>query len=86
MSSAAAAILEQVSHLTDAECELVYRGLGERLYGHAEAPDEPLSDEMKGTLDRRWEDIVSGKVKCRDAFEVLDEIEARLHERLAAAS
>lgn len=77
MSSAAAAILEQVSHLTDAECELVYRGLGERLYGHAEAPDEPLSDEMKGTLDRRWEEIVSGKVKCIPHDEVMSDLRAK---------
>ena len=77
MSSAAAAILEQVSHLTDAECELVYRGLGERLYGYAEAPDEPLSNEMKGTLDRRWEEIVSGKVKCIPHDEVMSDLRAK---------
>ena len=38
---------------------------------------EPLSDEMKATLDRRWEEIESGKVKCRDAFDVLAEVRAR---------
>jgi hypothetical protein len=74
MSSAAAAILEQVSHLTDAECELVYRGLEERLYG---AADEPLSVEMKDTLDRRWEEIVSGKVKCIPHDTLLQELQAK---------
>lgn len=77
MSSAAAAILEQVAHLTDAECELVYRGIGERLYGAAEAPDEPLSDEMKDTLDRRWEEIVSGKVQCIPHEKLLQELQAK---------
>lgn len=47
----------------------------ERSFDHGET----ISDEMKDTLDRRWDEIVSGKVKCRDAFEVLDEIRARLH-------
>jgi putative addiction module component (TIGR02574 family) len=77
MSSAAAAILEQVSHLTDAECELVYRGLEERLYGATESGGEPLSDEMKQTLDRRWDEIVSGKVKCIPHDEVMTKMRAK---------
>ena len=39
--------------------------------------DEPISDELRATLDRRWEEIESGKVKCRDAFEVLTELRAK---------
>ena len=77
MSSAAAAILEQVAHLTDAECELVYRGLGERLYGAAEVSDQPLTNEMKDTLDRRWEEIVSGNVKCIPHDEVMKNLRAK---------
>jgi len=38
---------------------------------------DDLSDEMKAILDRRWEEIVSGKVQTRDAFEVLAELRAK---------
>lgn len=62
MSSAAAAILEQVDHLTEAECKHIYEKLGDRLH-RANESDEVLSTEVKDTLDRRWEDIVSGKVQ-----------------------
>lgn len=62
MSSAATAILEQVDHLTEAECELIYEKLADRLHGLHE-PDDSLSDEVKHTLDRRWEEIVSGTVQ-----------------------
>lgn len=34
---------------------------------------------MKATLDHRWEEIVSGKVQCRDAFEVHAEMRAKYH-------
>ncbi len=44
-------------------------------------PNDQLSDEEKSSLDRRWEEIVSGKVKCRDAFEVIDELMAKYAER-----
>ncbi len=43
-----------------------------------ELHEEPeLTDELKDTLDRRWEEITSGKVECRDGFEVLREIRAK---------
>ena len=48
--------------------------------------DEDLTDEMKSTLDRRWDEIVSGKVLCEDAFAVLDRIERRHRERIQSAS
>jgi len=53
MSSVATAILEQVDHLTEAECELIYEKLADRLHAGHE-PDDALSEEMKDTLDRRW--------------------------------
>jgi hypothetical protein len=72
MSAAALAILEQAKQLPDAECEIVLRGLDEHL--HADASDE-LPDEMKQTLDRRWEEIVSGKVKCIPHAELMQELQ-----------
>lgn len=41
------------------------RDIANRLWDRVEAAEaEELSDEMKATLDRRWEEIESGKVKC----------------------
>ncbi len=51
--------------------------VAEQLIESVPHSDHDLSDEMKSTLDRRWEEIVSGKVKCRDAFEVLAELRAK---------
>ncbi|TDU63204.1 putative addiction module component (TIGR02574 family) [Prosthecobacter fusiformis] len=48
--------------------------------------DEVLTDDMKATLDRRWDEIVSGRVQCEDAFAVLDRIERRHRERIQSAS
>ena len=75
MSTATLAILEQATQLPEAECEELYQMLGDHL--HRAHGQEDLTEELKGTLDRRWEEIVSGKVKCRDAFEVLDELRAK---------
>ena len=36
-----------------------------------------LPEGLTETLDRRWEEIVSGRVECRDAFEALDELRAK---------
>ena len=51
--------------------------VAEQLHDSISLAEEPLSDEMKATLDRRWEEIESGKVKCRDAFEVLAELRVK---------
>lgn len=55
--------------------------IAERLQDSVQAghEDNGLEDGMKATLDRRWEEIVSGKVQCRDAFEVLAEMRAKYH-------
>ncbi len=45
--------------------------------GDADAPADDLSDAMKDTLERRWEEIISGQVQTRDAFEVLAELRAK---------
>jgi hypothetical protein len=76
MSTAANAIFQQAAQLSEAECEELYEQLGNHLH-RAPAREEPLSPDMKATLERRWEEITSGKVQCRDAFEVLDELRAK---------
>ena len=82
MSAAADAVLAQFHALPEEDRLQV----AQQIHEIFDPPPAELDDEFRTTLDRRWEEIVSGKVKCRDAFEVLNEIEARLHERLATAS
>lgn len=84
MSSQASAILEQVRQLPQAEREEVYWQLGDSLF--AKESQDSVSEELKTTLDRRWNEITSGRVQCRDAFAVLNQVEARIHARIAAAS
>ena len=52
--------------------------LAERLWDSVEPQhrEDDLSDEQKATLDRRWEEIESGKVKCRPVKEVISELRA----------
>ena len=74
--STAAAIFQQAAQLSEAECEELYEQLGNHL-SRSHASEEPLTIEMRATLDGRWEEITSGKVQCRDAFEVLAELRAK---------
>ena len=40
--------------------------------------DEPDDKELKTTLDRRWEEIVSGKVKTLSLAEVMENVSQQL--------
>lgn len=53
--------------------------IAERLqYSVSPVPtDEDLTDEMKSTLDRRWEEIESGKVRCIPHAEVMASMRAK---------
>lgn len=84
MSSQADTILEQVRQLPQAEREEVYWQIGDSLF--AQEAREFMTDELQATLDRRWDEITSGKVQCLDAFAVLNQVEARLNARIASAS
>ncbi len=61
MSSKAASLLHQTPPLADGD----------------KAALSDLPDGLTEALDRRWEEIVSGRVECRDAFEALDELRAK---------
>lgn len=39
--------------------------------------ENDLSDEMKSTLDRRWEDIESGKVQCIPHKQVMQQLRGK---------
>lgn len=84
MSSTAASLFHQAAQLSDAECAELYEKLGIRL-GIISPAGADLPDGLADTLDKRWEEIISGRVVCRDAFEALDEIEQRFHEKFATA-
>lgn len=82
MSTTAESIFEQALTLSAEERLNLFHRLEESLYPSPPPSEElphDLRDEEKATLDRRWKEITSGKVKCRDAFEVLEEIRARHH-------
>jgi len=72
MTAMAESLLNQALQLSERDRSELVDQLAESI-----APEPELSDEEKSTLDRRWEEIVSGKVKCRDAFEVIDELRAK---------
>ena len=79
-SMTAEALFTQALTLSEDERLTLIHRLENSLYPSQPDSDEstaPLTAQEKETLDRRWEEIVSGKVKCRDAFEVLAEIRAR---------
>ena len=75
MSTATLSLFEQATQLSDAECEELYEQLGSHLY--RQEAEEPLTSEMKSTLDRRWEEIVTGKVQCIPHSQVMSELRAK---------
>ena len=49
-------------------------------------PGDAAMSQVRADLERRWNEITSGNVPCQDAFEVLNEIEARVRDKIAGAS
>ena len=72
MTATAESLLHQALKLSEQDRSELVDQLAESI-----EPEADLSDEEKSTLDRRWDEIVSGKVKCRDAFEVIEELRAK---------
>jgi hypothetical protein len=79
MNATVESVLETALKLSDEERELIYLKLGDTLYQPKDEGDAEISNAMKGTLDRRWEEIESGKVKCEDAFVVLERLRGKLN-------
>jgi putative addiction module component (TIGR02574 family) len=67
-------IKEQALKLSAEERELLAQELWDSL------DDEPLDPALKAELDRRWEEIQSGKVKTVPHEEVMAEMERRIQE------
>jgi len=78
MTATAETILSNLLMLPEEDRLEIAERLQSSVYGTPGEPEE-LSDEMKATLDRRWEEIESGKVQCRDAFEVIAELRTKYH-------
>jgi hypothetical protein len=81
MSTTAESLLPTLLSLSEEDRLMLADRLQKSVFDRA-PNDEPenaddLSDEMKTTLDRRWEEIITGKVQTRDAFEVLAELRAK---------
>ncbi len=81
MSTTAESIFEQTLNLSDEERLNLFHLLEESLYPSPPTPSQnqsvDLSDEGKAMLDRRWEAITSGKVKCISHEEVMRKIRHR---------
>ena len=75
MTAAAETILSNLLTLPEEDRLEIAERLQDSVYAPQSGGD--LTDEMRATLDRRWEEIESGKVQCRDAFEVLEEMRAK---------
>jgi len=73
MSTAVESIVTQAMQLSEEE-----RGEIVDLLAGSLQPEDELSDEMKATLDRRWEEIESGKVKCIPHEEVMARLRTKL--------
>lgn len=69
------ATVESVLNLAMTLSEQDRARVADQLIESVASSTDDLTDDVKGTLDRRWDEIVSGKVNCRDAFEVLAEVE-----------
>lgn len=59
--------------------------IAERLQDSVQAgpEDTGLEDGLKATLDRRWEEIVSGKVQCIPHDQVMASLRAKHHQQAA---
>ncbi len=66
-------VLSLAMTLSDEERVVV----AERLMDSVPVPEEELDDATKATLDRRWEEIVSGKVKCIPHEEVMARLQSK---------
>lgn len=81
MSTTAESLLPTLLSLSEEDRLMLADRLQKSVFDRASEAEpenaDDLSDEMKTILDRRWEEIVSGKVQTRDAFEVLAELRAK---------
>ncbi len=75
MSTTAESLLPTLLSLPEEDRLEIAERLQESVYEHEEAPD--ISDEMKATLDRRWEEIESGKVTCIPHEQVMEKLHAK---------
>jgi len=82
MTATAEQILAQAMNLNESERVALAERLWESVESHRS--DDDFTDEQKATLDRRWEEIVTGKVKCRPFKDTIEDLRRELHERHGA--
>lgn len=75
MTATAESILSNLLTLPEEDRLEIAERLQDSVYG-TPSPGE-ISDDLKDTLDRRWEEIESGKVKCIPHDEVLTRLRAK---------
>ncbi|SKA95270.1 putative addiction module component, TIGR02574 family [Prosthecobacter debontii] len=78
MTATAESILSNLLTLSEEDRLEIADRLQSSVYGPpGESEDVELSDEMKATLDRRWEEIESGKVECIPHEQVMAKLKAK---------
>jgi len=82
MTATAERILAQAMSLNESERVELAERLWESLEQRSSGDD--LTDDQKKMLERRWEEITSGKVECRPFKEVIDDLREKLHARHGA--
>lgn len=75
MTATAESILSNLLTLPEEDRLEIAARLQDSVY--ATSSDEELSRDLKVILDRRWQEIESGTVQCRDALEVVQELRAK---------
>lgn len=75
MTATAESILSNLLTLPEEDRLEIAARLQDSVY--ATSSDEELSRDLKVILDRRWQEIESGAVQCRDALEVVQELRAK---------
>ena len=85
MTATAESLMNTLLELPEEDRMEIVERLQDSIFDTSHSTEE-ITDELKATLDRRWEEIESGKVKCEDAFVVLERIKRRHLERNPAAS
>lgn len=81
MNARAKKLLDELLTLSAEDRALVAAELNASLDDEDEDPPELVEKEWAKVIEKRARDVLEGRSKGRDAFEVLDEIRAKLRAR-----
>jgi putative addiction module component (TIGR02574 family) len=76
MTATAESLMNTLLELPEEDRMEIVERLQESIFDTS-CPAEDITDELKATLDRRWQEIESGKVKCIPHETVMENLKAR---------